>query len=248
MPKEEKTKTKARVPDTLGRQLETAFNLHLKGALRKLKGELRAIGQKHIDCSVTLGNQSLGTFENIEQELMATFPELHEEELGLGAWRLRLSVLYIKTYFNSQFSRPSKNTKEQLKIKSEITAGKSESQKSEDMVSTTTTPIDTTSSLSSSSESRPAYPASVSDTAPEIKTFLESFTPSLLYLHPTILDAGLVDQEALDAVAAWPRSNIREFLSGLPERQGGEGKGKFKLRKVVVEAIVLRLKGHEYEY
>jgi hypothetical protein len=34
--------------------------------------------------------------------------------------------------------------------------------------------------------------------APDIKAFLESFTPSLLYLYPTFVEAEITDQKALD--------------------------------------------------
>jgi hypothetical protein len=35
--------------------------------------------------------------------------------------------------------------------------------------------------------------------APDIKAFLESFTPSLLYLYPTFVEAEITDQKALDS-------------------------------------------------
>jgi hypothetical protein len=70
--------------------------------------------------------------------------------------------------------------------------------------------------------------------APDIKAFLESFTPSLLYLYPTFVEAEITDQKALDSLASWPRVNLVEFLGGLV--------GQDKLKKIVVEALVLRLR------
>jgi hypothetical protein len=75
--------------------------------------------------------------------------------------------------------------------------------------------------------------------APEIKAFLESFTPSLLYLYPTFLEAEIADQKALDSLASWPRVNLVEFLGGLV--------GQGKLKKVVIEALVLRFRPDDYE-
>ncbi|KAJ7351974.1 hypothetical protein DFH08DRAFT_77241 [Mycena albidolilacea] len=75
--------------------------------------------------------------------------------------------------------------------------------------------------------------------APDIKAFLESFTPSLLSLYPTFVEAEITDQKALDSLASWPRVNLVEFLGGLARQD--------KLKKIVVEAIVLRLRPDDYE-
>jgi hypothetical protein len=94
--------------------------------------------------------------------------------------------------------------------------------------------------------------------APAIKVFLESFTPSLLYLYPTFVRAGITDQETLDCLASWPRFNLVEFFSGLEDpvaaqtkgkgQEKGKGQGQGKLKKVVVETLVLHLKTSDYEY
>ncbi|KAJ7351972.1 hypothetical protein DFH08DRAFT_857617 [Mycena albidolilacea] len=36
--------------------------------------------------------------------------------------------------------------------------------------------------------------------------------PSLLYLYPTFVQAGITDQETLDCLASWPRFNLVKFL------------------------------------
>ncbi|KAF8157713.1 hypothetical protein K438DRAFT_1777061 [Mycena galopus ATCC 62051] len=93
--------------------------------------------------------------------------------------------------------------------------------------------------------------------APYIKAFLESFTPSLLYILPTLVHAGIYDKERLDAVAKWPCESLCHFLSTLPDPvlvsdldsvRTGEGEGKGRLRKVIVDALVLRLTFDESEY
>jgi hypothetical protein len=104
------------------------------------------------------------------------------------------------------------------------------------------------------------------NSAPAIKVFLESFTPSLLYLYPTFVQAGITDQEALNCLASWPRFNLVEFFSGLEDpavrqledpvaaqtkgkgQEKGKGQGQRKLKKVVVETLVLHLKTSDYEY
>ncbi|KAJ6496093.1 hypothetical protein C8R45DRAFT_153715 [Mycena sanguinolenta] len=248
---------KAETKDPLCRQLKNAFNLRDLLAFDKLKRDIRTIARKYINCSVTLGNQSPGTFDNIEQELMATFPKLRDE--ALGASRLQLSVLYIKSYFKSEIKRSRTRIEEQkTELKNAKARGISSSESTKSAVHTipgrasSATPIAIpkadplpTCTVSSSSSNNTTSMARLSDMAPEIKSFLESFNPSLLYLHPTFLEVGLVNQGALDALAGWPRSNIRDFLSELLEPTE-EGHGK--LNKVVVEAIVLRFKAHEYEY
>ncbi|KAF8173153.1 hypothetical protein K438DRAFT_1981006 [Mycena galopus ATCC 62051] len=110
---------------------------------------------------------------------------------------------------------------------------------------------------SSSSKPQPAPQLPAGHDAPYIKAFLESFTPSLLYTLPTLVHARIYDKERLDAVAKWPRESLRRFLSTLPDPvlvsdldsvRTGEGEGKGRLRKVVVEALVLRLTFDESEY
>jgi hypothetical protein len=87
--------------------------------------------------------------------------------------------------------------------------------------------------------------------APDIKLFLDSFSPSLLYLHPTFVQAGITRQAHLDTIATWPRFNVAEFFGGLADpfaaQTQGRGQGQAKLKKVVVEALVLRLKASEYK-
>jgi hypothetical protein len=87
--------------------------------------------------------------------------------------------------------------------------------------------------------------------APDIKVFLESFSPSLLYLYPTFVQAGITRQAHLDCIATWPRFNVAEFFEGLADpfaaQTQGRGQGHAKLKKVVVEALVLHLKASEYK-
>ncbi|KAJ7351987.1 hypothetical protein DFH08DRAFT_956805 [Mycena albidolilacea] len=52
---------------------------------------------------------------------------------------------------------------------------------------------------------------------PTIKVFLKSFTPSLLYLYPTFVQATITNQEMLDCLALWPCFNLVKFLGGLED-------------------------------
>jgi hypothetical protein len=87
--------------------------------------------------------------------------------------------------------------------------------------------------------------------APDIKLFLNSFSPSLLYLYPTFVQAAITSQAHLDSIATWPRFNVVEFFGGLADpfaaQTKGRGQGQAKLKKVVVEALVLCLKAGDNE-
>jgi hypothetical protein len=123
--------------------------------------------------------------------------------------------------------------------------------------------IDSTERLKASISANGAPDADFNfNVAPDIKVFLESFAPSLLHLYPTFVQAGITDQQALNAIASWPRFNIVEFFSGLEDSGARElgaaqtkgkgkakekGQGQGKLKKVVVEALVLRFKAGDYE-
>ncbi|KAF7375415.1 hypothetical protein MSAN_00429100 [Mycena sanguinolenta] len=257
MPKASKpeTKTKTSSPNTLGRQLEKAFDLTPE-KMAALKGEFRSIAAKHLDPFVTFTDQRPVTLENIEKELIATLPEFQEETLRTS--RVQLSMRYIQYYFHDSIRRGKTVKKEPEEISLAGSNNNNCDGKSPDTANPTSNPSSSQSSSSNPhSLAAPTVSNPVSDIAPEIKTFLKSFTPSLLYLCPTFIKAGLVSQEALDTLAAWPRASIRDFLRELTvthpfasaQGQGGQAQGaEAKLGKVVVEAIVLRFKGHEHEY
>jgi hypothetical protein len=42
--------------------------------------------------------------------------------------------------------------------------------------------------------------------------------PSLLYLYPTFVQAGITDQETLDCPASWLHFNLVKFLGGLERK------------------------------
>lgn len=90
----------------------------------------------------------------------------------------------------------------------------------------------------SSSSPEPASPK-VPDSH-EIKEFLQSFNPSLLYLLDAFIEGGICDKKKLDEIACWTRQNLVDAFEDLTLVGGG------KMKKVVVETIVLRLKAAEY--
>ncbi|KAF8157714.1 hypothetical protein K438DRAFT_1777062 [Mycena galopus ATCC 62051] len=216
-------------------QLKNAFNVEAP-MLKELKRKFCAIAQNHLDLYETLGNQRLGTFDKIKGDFLATFSEFKDE--ALGASRLRLAELYIRR------ERPKKRTMCSPSRPANPPAPEPHAP-----------PSYTASSSSSKPQPAPQLPAG--HDVPYIKAFLESFTPSLLYILPTLIHAGIFDKEKLDAVAKWPRESLRRYLSTLPDTvlvsdldsvRTGEGEGKGRLRKVVVDALVLRLTFDESEY
>ncbi|KAJ6496089.1 hypothetical protein C8R45DRAFT_1072406 [Mycena sanguinolenta] len=271
------TETKTGKPITLGRQLENAFNLPTD-KMAKLKGEFRSTAKKHLDPFATFTNQRPGTIETIEEELTATLPEFHDTTSR--ASRLQLGMRYIQYFFNDKMRR---KVKKEIKEPASLAMPQSNNNTSDVTVENPDSTIEAgppaaephitsnseSSSSSSSASKPPAAPmpmpkldATYTYPTAEIKSFLESFTPSLLHLCQTFVNAGIVNQEALDALAAWPRAQIRAFLGelaiaaqgqGQGRGRGGEGEGKGKgeeggkLGKVVVEAIILRFKANEYE-
>ncbi|KAJ7771716.1 hypothetical protein B0H16DRAFT_1714930 [Mycena metata] len=79
-------------------------------------------------------------------------------------------------------------------------------------------------------------PATEIQIAPGIKDFLESFTPSLAYLQNTFVNAKF----SRDVVADWSRPRLADFLENLKDDAGQ------RLKPVVVEALLLRLKPDYY--
>ncbi|KAJ7261343.1 hypothetical protein B0H12DRAFT_348924 [Mycena haematopus] len=185
--------------------------------MRKLKQEFRLVARKHIDCCFTLNKQKEGTFERIQQELVEKFPEFREQDVG--SKRLELVHEYIVVSFIDEISHLRKGKKKQAK--EELHSQQDGNSAHEPAVEVVNEHAEiATPEVSQSFEST------------VIKEFLESFNPSLFYLYPTFLAAGLVDKEALDAIGAWPRPNVVEFLESLGTA----------MKEVVVEALVLKLK------
>ncbi|KAJ7758410.1 hypothetical protein B0H14DRAFT_2634718 [Mycena olivaceomarginata] len=173
----------------------------------------REIGLKHLDLSVTMGKQQTATLSRIEQELKATFSEFNHAELG--ALRLGLTMAYIKTYGGDQ-----RSAKRKYQVEEETKDGKSPAnENTESTDDTDSTDDEYKSSVGFGSGTDFNFIAA----APIIKDFLESFEPSLLYLHPTFIQAGITSQEHLDSIALWPRFNLVEFLGGLEDPVAGKG-------------------------
>ncbi|KAJ7351982.1 hypothetical protein DFH08DRAFT_77341 [Mycena albidolilacea] len=202
-------------------------------------------------------------------QLKTSFREINDEEPG--ARRLQLSMKYINDYFKDKISKVRKNLKDEQEdetTEDKRTQGKRLGYEDDDddklsinFGSDTPEPLFTPSPKTKNDApgrsmrqhnkepkgNRHTQPSGASivgpdinfSDAPEIKAFLESFTPSLLYLYPTFLEAEIADQKALDSLASWPRVNLVEFLGGLV--------GQGKLKKVVIEALVLRFRPHDYE-
>ncbi|KAF8212958.1 hypothetical protein K438DRAFT_1928108 [Mycena galopus ATCC 62051] len=72
----------------------------------------------------------------------------------------------------------------------------------------------------------------------ELKKFLESFNPSLLYLHRSFIEAGIT-QDVLVEISKWRRHEILDFFSDHFICVDGA-----KLKAVVVEALAVRLYSH----
>ncbi|KAJ7670484.1 hypothetical protein B0H14DRAFT_3538456 [Mycena olivaceomarginata] len=198
-----------------GEKLAKAFHLSPHSdEMAKMRLRFREIGLKHLDLSVTMGKQQTATLSRIEQELKATFSEFNHAELG--ALRLGLTMAYIKTYGGDQRSRRKPRT-----------ANPPQTKTTESTDDTDSTDDEYKSSVGFGSGTDFNFIAAT----PIIKDFLESFEPSLLYLHPTFIQAGITSQEHLDSIALWPRFNLVEFLGGLEDPVAGKGQ---TLRKVVV--------------
>ncbi|KAJ6500486.1 hypothetical protein C8R45DRAFT_70932 [Mycena sanguinolenta] len=195
--------------------------------MRKLKQEFLPVARKHIDCSVTLKNQKEGTFESIEQDLVERFPEFRDKDVG--SKRLELALEYIVVSFIDEISRLRWNGKRKVRDWLTFVVHNHRIMK---QVKKTALNLQDVKSADESPEEisvKPATPAiRESLDTPVIKEFLQSFNPSLLYLHPTFIGAGIVNEESLDAIAAWPRPNIVERFDGrwrLREADESGGRG-----------------------
>ncbi|KAJ7894503.1 hypothetical protein B0H14DRAFT_2559277 [Mycena olivaceomarginata] len=223
----------------LGQKLADAFNLEPHStAMANLKLGFRRIADKHLNISLTMGKQTTATFSAIEQELKATFTEFND--IQSGVLRLQLTMAYVKTYGTDL--RSHQTSKHQVDVQA---TDDDDAESSDDDAER------------SDAVSRGDFTAGMraadlnSNAAPDIKVFLESFSPSLLYLYPTFVQAGITREAHLDCIATWPRFNVAEFFGGLADpfaaQTQGRGQGQAKLKKVVVEALVLRLKASEYK-
>ncbi|KAJ7853132.1 hypothetical protein B0H14DRAFT_3865885 [Mycena olivaceomarginata] len=232
---------------SLGQELEITFNVE-KFSMLKMKEQFRTIAQKHLDLSVTTANQTPRTMDNIKQELKTTFREFNDEDPGPR--RLQLSMKYIKDYFKDKISKFRKNLKDEEDETTEDKRTQGERPGYEDadddrfninFGSGTPEPLCTPAPKNNALEgsmrqrnkeehkgNRHTQPSGASPS-----------TPSLLYLYPTFVEAEITDQKALDSLASWPRVNLVEFLGGLV--------GQDKLKKIIVEALVLRLRPDDYQ-
>ncbi|KAJ6608584.1 hypothetical protein B0H10DRAFT_2067197 [Mycena sp. CBHHK59/15] len=177
-----------------------------------IKKQIRAIGEKHLDFSLrSLRDQPSDVYTKFKEELIASDFSLFGGTDD-GPNRLEHAVFYIKKAFSRH-------------------RGKYELIKS---------------SIDSDTAANPASPISAFDVgapsdSPEIKEFLESFSPSLLHLFPAFLNAGIVNRTTLNHIASWPRKNLTDLLEDLTGIAG------VTMEKVIVEAIVSSLKAEEYE-
>ncbi|KAJ7798644.1 hypothetical protein B0H14DRAFT_3492338 [Mycena olivaceomarginata] len=251
----------------LREKLAKAFNLSPDSVeMAQMKLRFREIGHKHLDLSVTMGNQSAATLSRIEQELKATFTEF--KDAGLGVLRLELSMAYIKTHWGAHRTQGKvkreveDQTKDGKSPASELTDDGTNGAPQKQVEDQTKDGKSPASELTDDGTNGAPDADFNFNVAPDIKVFLESFAPSLLHLYPTFVQAGITDQQALNAIASWPRFNIMEFFSGLEDSGARElgaaqtkgkgkakekGQGQGKLKKVVVEALVLRFKAGDYE-
>ncbi|KAJ7700616.1 hypothetical protein B0H14DRAFT_3527940 [Mycena olivaceomarginata] len=230
----------------LREKLAKAFNLSPDSVeMAQMKLRFREIGHKHLDLSVTMGNQSAATLSRIEQELKATFTEFKDAGLGGKVKREVEDQTKDGKSPASELTDDGTNGAPQKQVEDQTKDGKSPASELTDDGTNGAPDADFNFNV-----------------APDIKVFLESFAPSLLHLYPTFVQAGITDQQALNAIASWPRFNIMEFFSGLEDSGARElgaaqtkgkgkakekGQGQGKLKKVVVEALVLRFKAGDYE-
>ncbi|KAJ7795852.1 hypothetical protein B0H14DRAFT_2620468 [Mycena olivaceomarginata] len=199
------------------------------------------------------------TLSAIEQELKTTFTEFNDPQSGV--LRLQLTMAYVKTYGSDvrshqtskhQVDVQTKGGNPSAKERNEDGAGRSDTETTDDDAERSDDDAER-----SDAESRGDFAAGTRaadfnfNAAPDVKRFLSSFTPSLLYLYPTFVKAEITGQAQLDSIARWPRANVVEFFGGLADpfaaQTKGRGQGQAKLKKVVVEALVLRLKASEYK-
>ncbi|KAJ7779292.1 hypothetical protein B0H14DRAFT_2631322 [Mycena olivaceomarginata] len=226
------------------RESDITDSIHLLSAI---KLRFRRIADKHLDISLTMGKQTTATLSAIEQELKTTFTEFNDPQSGV--LRLQLTMAYVKTYGSDVRSHQTSKHQVDVQTKGSNPSAKERNEDGAGRSGTETTDDDAESSDDdaerSDAESRGDFAAG------NVKRFLSSFTPSLLYLYPTFVEAEITGQAQLDSIARWPHANVVEFFGGLTDlfavQTKGRGQGQAKLKKVVVEALVLRLKASEYK-
>ncbi|KAJ7773777.1 hypothetical protein B0H14DRAFT_2632099 [Mycena olivaceomarginata] len=244
----------------LGQKLADTFNLGPHSTeMASLRLRFRRIADKHLDISLTMGKQTTATLSAIEQELKTTFTEFNDPQSGV--LRLQLTMAYVKTYGSDVRSHQTskhhvdvqtKGGNPSAKGRNEDGAGRSDAETTDDDAESSDDDAER-----SNAESRGDFAAGMGaadfnfNAAPDVKLFLSSFTPSHLYLYPTLVEAEITGQAQLNSIARWPRANVVEFFGGLADpfaaQTKGRGQGQAKLKKVVVEALVLRLKASDYE-
>ncbi|KAJ7827326.1 hypothetical protein B0H14DRAFT_3467116 [Mycena olivaceomarginata] len=122
-------------------------------------------------------------------------------------------MAYIKTYGGDQ-----RSAKRKYQVEEETKDGKSPANENTDSMDD-----EYKSSVGFGSDTAISANFNFTVAAPIIKDFLESFEPSLLYLHPTFIQAGITSQKHLDSIALWPRFNLVEFLGRLEDPVAGKG-------------------------
>ncbi|KAJ7800836.1 hypothetical protein B0H14DRAFT_3490274 [Mycena olivaceomarginata] len=228
-----------------------------------------------------MGKQTTATLSAIEQELKTTFTEFNDPQSGVLRLQLTMAYvktygrtcdLTRRASINlKQVDVQTKGSNPSTKERNEDGAGRSDTETTDDDAESSDddaerSDTESRGDFAAGSESVPSQlnsteglNASISaraadfnfNAAPDVKRFLSSFTPSLLYLYPTFVEAEITGQAQLNSIARWPRTNVVEFFGGLADpfaaQTKGRGQGQAKLKKVVVEALVLRLKASEYK-
>ncbi|KAJ7807744.1 hypothetical protein B0H14DRAFT_2609374 [Mycena olivaceomarginata] len=228
----------------LGQKLADTFNLGPHSTeMASLRLRFRRIADKHLDISLTMGKQTTATLSAIEQELKTTFTEFNDPQSGV--LRLQLTMAYVKTYGSDVRSHQTSKHQVDVQTKGGNPSAKERNEDGAGRSDTETTDDDAERS-DDDAESRGDFAAGTRaadfnfNAAPDVKRFLSSFTPP-----------RLPGQAQLDSIARWPRANVVEFFGGLADpfaaQTKGRGQGQAKLKKVVVEALVLRLKASEYK-
>ncbi|KAJ7684673.1 hypothetical protein DFH06DRAFT_1288912, partial [Mycena polygramma] len=215
---------------SLGQQLQDIFNVE-KVALTKMKAQYRDLAKTYLDCSKTLSGQPGGStkaLKRIREGLVQKFPEFRAS--GVGATRLEIVLTYLGTYFSDFLSLSHRNRRNSGR--QQVVTPKIKQAENDDLYpvrqssSGTGKAFESAAAKAGQSKVPAAHPV-LSD-APDIKEFLEAFNPSLLYLHRTFVEAGIVNKRGLEGMAVRSRPELVGFLQELTYA-GGK-----KLKKVVV--------------
>ncbi|KAJ6500487.1 hypothetical protein C8R45DRAFT_70961 [Mycena sanguinolenta] len=205
-------------------------------AYRKFRITLKEIAVQCLDIERTKGLQKPESWEAFKSELMRRFPLFGDP--NEGAERLESAVFFAcqdLKHIREQASKLSrsnqKNDKKAPKTNSEFESTPPPNSTSPQELRA---PLDAASRpVKSESESSPTINTRH---AVDVQAFLEGCNPSLAYLLPSFIQAGIDERDWLWAMQEWPKSALYDFLN---KNFNIKEDGSADEKKIAVQALLI---------